>query len=218
MFNIIVVDDALTERDLVSELLSRDMECTIRTAGNSAAALDYIAAQRPDLVLTDLQMPGMNGLELLQAIKDNYPMIPVVLMTVQGTEQNAADAMKAGATSYIPKHRMTKDLSGIVTRIIAASRETPCSPQLMHRLQSAITKFVLSNDTAQLESVVAFLQPLLRCLPLGDESERVRVGLALEAALSNALYHGNMDTTKTAGMNCFANAGIGNPGVIAGFT
>ena len=44
--------------------------------------------------------------------------------------------------------------------------------------------------------MVALLQQMLRCLPLGDESERVRVGLALEAALSNALFHGNMDTGK----------------------
>ena len=196
MFNIIVVDDALTERTLVNDLLSREMECEIRTAGNGEAALDYIDDRRPDLVLTELKIPGMNGLEMLQTIKKDYPMIPVVLMPAQGNEQITADAMKAGATTYVPKHRMVEDLACTIKHVIAASNEATYPPQLMHRLESAVTEFTLSNDPVQLESVVAFLQPVLRCLPLGDESERVRVSLVLEAALSNALFHGNMDTGR----------------------
>jgi len=196
MSRIIVVDDAHTDRVLISGLLKREMECDVQAAENGEAALDYIDAERPDIVLTDLQMPGMDGLELLQAIKDEYPMIPVVLMTAQGSENIAANAMKAGATSYVPKRRLAEDLGRTVKRIIAAAQDAMVPPQLMHRLDYTNCQFTLSNDPVQIASVVAHLQRMLRCLPLQDESERIRVGLALEAALSNALYHGNMEASQ----------------------
>ena len=196
MSHIIVVDDALTDRTLISGLLTTELECNVQTAENGESALELIDARRPDLVLTDLQMPGMNGLELLESIKEEYPMIPVVLMTAQGSETIAAKAMKAGATSYVPKRRMAEDLVRTVKRIIAATQEVMIPPQLMHRLEYSNCQFTLNNDPGQIDSVVAHLQTMLRCLPLGDESERIRVGLALEAALSNALFHGNMDTSQ----------------------
>lgn len=196
MSHIIVVDDALTDRTLVSGLLTNEFDCEVQTAENGEAALDFIDARRPDIVLTDLQMPGMDGLELLQSIKEDYPMIPVVLMTAQGSEDIAANAMKAGATSYVPKRRLAEDLTRTVKRIIAATQDTMIPPQLMHRLEYSNSQFTLSNDPMQIASVVTHLQMMLRCLPLGDESERIRVGLALEAALSNALFHGNMDASK----------------------
>lgn len=191
-----MVDDALTDRTLISGILSRTGERDIEQADCGEAALKLIDAHRPDLVLTDIQMPGMNGLELLEAIKDEYPMIPVILMTALGSEDLAASAMRAGATSYVPKRRLAQDLSRTVERVLTASEEGMIPPQIMHRLEVANTRFTLYNDPIQVASVVALLQRMLRCLPLGDESERVRVGLALEAALSNALFHGNMDTGK----------------------
>jgi len=196
MSHIIVVDDALTDRTLMTGLLERELICDVRTAENGEEALDYIDARRPDLVLTDIQMPDMDGLELLKAIKEEYPMIPVVLITAQGSEDIAAAAMKAGATSYVPKRRLAEDLARTVKRIISASQDSVIPPQLMHRLEYSNCKFTLSNDPLQVSAVVAHLQQMLRCLPLQDESERTRVGLALEAALSNALYHGNMDASR----------------------
>ncbi|MCH2212442.1 MAG: response regulator [Fuerstiella sp.] len=194
MSSIIIVDDALTDRTLISELLSSELNCEVQTAENGQVALDYIEAQRPDIVLTDLKMPGMDGLELLRSIKEDHPMIPVVLMTAQGSEELAADAMKAGATDYVPKRRLAEDLVRTVQRIIVAKQESMVSPQLMHRLEHCSQLFTLSNDPSQIGLVVTHLQCMLRCLPLSDETERIRVALALDAALSNALFHGNMDT------------------------
>ena len=191
---IIVVDDTSTDRTLISGLLTSDFECDVQTAADGEAALDYIDARRPDLVLTDLKMPGMDGLELLQSIKEDHPMIPVVLMTAHGSEETAAQAMKAGATSYVHKRWLTEELTQTVKHIIDATQDTMVPPQLMHRLDHSNSQFTLSNDPAQIASVVVHLQLMLRCLPLEDEIERVRVGVALEAALSNALFHGNMDT------------------------
>ena len=72
-------------------------------------------------------------------------------------------------------------------------------PQLMHHLNSSQSEFTLHNDPHSISSVVKYVQRLLRCLPLGSRTERLRVGLALDAALSNALFHGNMEITKGTG-------------------
>ena len=124
-------------------------------------------------------------------------MIPVVLMTGKDSEDIAANGMKAGATSYVPKQRMVEELTTTVKRIIAATEDRVPPPHLMHRLEYSNSRFALSNDPAQVVSVVAHEQCMLRCLPLGNEIERIRIGLALEAALLNALFHGNMDTGRT---------------------
>ena len=98
---IIVVDDALTDRTLVSGILNQSIDCEVRLADSGGSALEIINEHRPDLVLTDIQMPGMNGLELLEAIKDEYPMVPVVLCDASRSDQLCAQAeVGSGSGSY----------------------------------------------------------------------------------------------------------------------
>jgi anti-sigma regulatory factor (Ser/Thr protein kinase) len=157
--------------------------------------LTQIEADLPDIVLTDLQMPEMNGLELVTAIKDRFPSVPVILMTAQGSEEIASQALRQGAASYVPKRRLAEDLVPTVERVLARSREEHKHSLLMHHLISTNTRFEFSNDPDLLKGIVDHLLDVIRCIPLGDETERLRVGIALEEALSNAYYHGNLEVT-----------------------
>ena len=132
MTHIIVVDDALTDRTLITGLLNSEFTCDVQTAENGEAALGYIDARRPDIVLTDLKMPGMGGLELLRSIKEDHPMIPVVVMTGYDSEQIVTDVMKAGAADYVTKRRLAEDLPRTVERIIFAKQNSMVSPELVH--------------------------------------------------------------------------------------
>jgi CheY-like chemotaxis protein/anti-sigma regulatory factor (Ser/Thr protein kinase) len=190
---ILVVDDALTDRALAGGLLKRSFDCVIFEAPDGDAALAQIEQEPPDLVLTDLDMPGLNGLELVAAVKENHPLIPVILMTAKGSEEIAAQALQQGAASYVPKRRLAEDLVSTVQRVLRAARENRVHAQLMHYLNEGECRFVLHNDLDLCKSLVKFLLQMLRCLPLGDETERLRVGIALEEALSNAYYHGNLE-------------------------
>lgn len=195
MIKVLVVDDALADRALVSGLIGKRLECTILEAPDGRQALGLIEAQRPDIVLTDLQMPEMNGLELVTAVKANFPDIPVLLMTAQGSEEIAAQALQQGAASYVPKRRLADDLVPTIERVLATARDERRRSLLMHHVTESDTTFVLDNDPEVLQLLVSYLLNVLRCLPLGDETERLRVGIALEEAFVNAYYHGNLQLT-----------------------
>jgi CheY-like chemotaxis protein/anti-sigma regulatory factor (Ser/Thr protein kinase) len=192
VIKVLVVDDALADRALVSGLIAKRLESTLLEAADGRQALALIEAHRPDLVVTDLQMPEMNGLELVTAVKENFPDIPVLLMTARGSEEIAAQALQRGAASYVPKRRLADDLVRTVERVLSTARQERSRSLLMHHVTASDTTFVLPNDADLLRLLVSHLLTVLRCLPLGDETERLRVGIALEEALANAYYHGNL--------------------------
>ena len=193
MPKILVVDDALPDRALSIGLLKKAIDCSIVEAIDGQDALAKIEADLPDLVLTDLQMPNMNGLELVSAVKDDFPLVPVILITAKGSEEIAAEALRAGAASYVPKRNLANTLVPTVKRVLKSAHENRGQTHLMHFLEQTDSTFTLYNDLAIARTVVSYVSNLLRCLPLADETERVRVGIALEEALNNAYYHGNLE-------------------------
>jgi CheY-like chemotaxis protein len=192
VLTVLVVDDSPVDRRLAGDLLGKQCTCDVLYASDGNDALRQMAQRLPDLVLTDLQMPELNGLELVAAVKRDYPIVPVILMTAHGSEEIAAQALRQGAASYVPKRHLADDLGPTVRRIITGSLEDRTHSPLMHYLESCRAAFVLGNDPGLIRSLVDQVQELLRCLPLADETERLRVGVALEEALTNACYHGNL--------------------------
>jgi CheY-like chemotaxis protein len=196
---VLVVDDSAVDRRRAGGLLENQCACTVCYAGDGKEAMEQIAQQFPDLILADVQMPGMSGLELTTAIKSDYPSVPVILMTGQGSEEIAAQALRRGAASYVPKRNLASDLAPTVLRILRGSEEDRTHSQLMHHLESCSAVFVLDNDPGLIKSLVNHLQQMLRSLALADETDRLRVGLALEEALTNACYHGNLEVGAVLG-------------------
>jgi CheY-like chemotaxis protein len=199
MHSLLVVDDSAVDRRLAGGLLERELDCEVRYAEDGRAALRALGERLPDLVLTDLQMPDINGLELVAAIKADFPLVPVILMTARGSEEIAARALRAGAISYVPKRRLAEDLAPTVIRVLEGAIDDRVQARLMHALESSETTFVLRNDLAQIRALVRHLQEVLRCIPLSDETERLRVGVAVEEALENACYHGNLEVASAPG-------------------
>ena len=93
MGRILVVDDKELMRDSVGAILSRKGH-TVVTASDGKSALARVADKRPECIVTDLQMPGMNGLELLEEIRKIDAELPVVFMTAFGSVETAVDAMR----------------------------------------------------------------------------------------------------------------------------
>ena len=193
---ILVVDDSAMDRRLATGLLEKEGGYQILIATNGLEALQALKQQPVDLVLTDMQMDQMDGLELVEAVRADYPLTPVILMTALGSEEIAVRALEKGAASYVAKRRLQLDLLEIVQQVLDNSDENRTQSRLMHRMSRNEFSFVLNNDLSLVHSMVKYLQHTLRCVRLTDESDRLRVGIAVEEALLNALYHGNLEVSS----------------------
>jgi len=193
MTKILVVDDLAVDRQFVGKLLAKDERFQVEFAADGAEALRRMEADPPDLVVTDLMMPEVDGLQLVEQARSRYPRVPVILITSKGSEDIASRALRRGAASYVPKRKLPGDLLGIVRRVLAVSTRERDFDRLMGCLAKSNCEFVLENDSALFAPLVSYLQDGITHLGLCGEADRTRVGVALEEALSNALYHGNLE-------------------------
>ncbi len=102
---VLVVDDLLTMRRLIAAIL-RELGITqIAEASNGPKALEYLAHHPVDLLICDWNMPGMTGLEVLQAVRADprFKDLPVLMVTAEGSVEQVRDAIAAGVTSYVVK-------------------------------------------------------------------------------------------------------------------
>lgn len=100
---VLVVDDDKNICKMIEIHLRKEKSYEIRTATNGEACLKNIRESMPDLVLLDIQMPGIDGIETLKRIKEIEPLIPVVMMSAHGTIEKAVESMKMGAYDFIQK-------------------------------------------------------------------------------------------------------------------
>lgn len=121
MNTVLVVDDKEMLRDSVGATLQR-AGFGIVTADGGQAALEIIARRRPDCVVTDLKMPGMTGMELLEQVRQIDDALPVVVMTAYGAVDTAVQAVKLGAFDYITKPFEGDELIVAVKRAIEHTR------------------------------------------------------------------------------------------------
>jgi CheY-like chemotaxis protein/anti-sigma regulatory factor (Ser/Thr protein kinase) len=188
-----IVDDMPVDRKLAGELLQQESEFELTFAEHGAEAISKMEQGLPDLVLTDLVMPQVDGLELVSRVKNQYPLVPVVLMTSKGSEEVAVRALQLGAASYIPKRSLAWDLLETVQKVLSASDRQYIHRRLMGCMARNQREFALENDPALFRPLVAHLQDSMVQMGLSDEADLTRVGVALEEALANALYHGNLE-------------------------
>ena len=101
MAEILIVDDDDIIRDTLFELFSSDYKC--ETADSASNALTKLAANTFDVVLTDISMPGLNGLDLLNRVLNLYPQTPVIIVSGITDQEHAEELLKLGAFDYLLK-------------------------------------------------------------------------------------------------------------------
>ncbi len=192
MHSILIVDDSSVERRLAGGLLHAATDYQLVYAENGNEALAVIGQRRPSVVVTDLVMPGMDGLELVRAIRRSYSRVPVILMTAFGNEEIAAEALRAGAVSYVPKSMRATTLVPTIRQVLERAHAVQDRHKLAQCLDRIECSYILENDPALIKPLIDLVENTLANVGLADETEQIRVGVALEEALHNALYHGNL--------------------------
>jgi CheY-like chemotaxis protein/anti-sigma regulatory factor (Ser/Thr protein kinase) len=196
MTKVLVVDDSAVDRRLAGGLLEKETGLSVVYAADGSEALTLMDTEHPDVVVTDLQMPRMNGLELVGAIRHQYPLVPVILMTAHGSEDIAVAALEQGAASYVPKSKLGEKLADTLEHVMGLTRSDHNQERLLECMTRVEFDFQLDNDSALVPPLVDFIQHNASNIGLCDETGRIRIGIALEEALFNALYHGNLELTS----------------------
>jgi CheY-like chemotaxis protein/anti-sigma regulatory factor (Ser/Thr protein kinase) len=193
---VLVVDDAPVDRLMTGALIEQMTGWGAVYAESGEEALAAIAREQPRIVLTDLNMPGMNGLELVAEVHSQYPAVAVVLMTAYGNEEIALQALREGAASYVPKKSLESDLASTLEQVAAAAQVEHRHQRLLERLAQAELQFVLDNDRLLVPPLVAHLRTYLDRLGLCNETTLTRVCIAIEESLLNAIFHGNLELSS----------------------
>jgi len=141
--HVLIVDDEPGLGAIVGALL-HDHGHTSRWVGSGTAALEAVAERVPDLVLLDLHLGGMDGMEVLRRMRPSAPSIPIVMVTGDGSVQVAVDAMKRGATDFIVKPFDNQALLRTVDALLALRRSEGAplllgdSPAFLHAMELAL--------------------------------------------------------------------------------
>jgi CheY-like chemotaxis protein len=194
MTKVLVVEDSATDMAMMRALLDR-AGYDVCTANNGLEAIELLHRELPDAVVTDLQMPEMNGEELVCRVADEFPTVPVVLATAHGSESLAADALAHGAVNFVPKTSVTSLLPGVMRRTLAIAKADESCRDVPGQLRSPEFYFKLDNRIAAIEPAVSFLTQVLSAAKVMTPTTRLRIGTAVASAIFNAICYGNLELT-----------------------
>ena len=158
---ILIVDDEVNARTALAEIL-RDEGYAVDTAADGFKALPKLEEFAPDAVVTDLRMPGMDGLEFMRRVQDRDADIPVVVVTAYGAVDSAVQAMRRGAADYVTKPVNVEELLVVLDRALEARRVRVESQNLRQRLAAREGIDSVVGSSAAMKAV---LEDVMRVAP-----------------------------------------------------
>lgn len=166
MIRVLVCDDQAVVVDGLEMILSSDAEIeVIGTAQDGAEAVELAAATHPDVVLMDLKMPGMNGIQATRLIRQQYPEIKVLVLTTFGDDEWVFDAIRSGADGYLLKGTSRADLIKAVKG--TAAGQTHVDPNVAGRLFSQVAQSPGQPGPTLINELSEREQDILRLLAQG---------------------------------------------------
>src|SRR5262249_44223235 len=129
-------DDHAVLRDGLTELINQSKDLVVcGEAASGEQAMDLIPGAAPDLVVVDLSLPGMNGLELVTALKAKHPSIRLLVLSIHDEALYGERAIRAGARGYIMKHQVAREVQAAIHTVLAG--ELYLSPDLSKKVLEA---------------------------------------------------------------------------------
>ncbi len=192
MAKVLLVEDSPTQAVEIRMLLEEGAH-EVRHVANGKVALATLAEEMLDLVVTDLEMPEVNGLQLVEAMRLDYPHIPAVLVTARGSEDLASEALQKGAAGYVPKNHLQSLLNDTITDVLGVIRTDASFAKLISMLKKNVFVFDMPNDADLISPLVGLLMQVVSGMELLGGTDMVRLGVAVEHALMNAMYRGNLE-------------------------
>ena len=193
MSHILVVDDSATDRTMAGKALELGTKFHVEYASDGIQAIEHMEARLPLVVVTDLMMPDMDGMQLVKAVHRQFPQVPVILMTAHGSEDIALQALTFGAADYVPKSRLITELSQSVENVLSLTVQNWPTKRLAACLCHQQLGFELENDELLIPPVAKQFQHVALDMGLINPSHAMRFARSVMEALRNAIYHGNLE-------------------------
>jgi CheY-like chemotaxis protein len=193
---VLVVDAAPAARSVTARKLSDGLGLKVIGAADGRDALQVLERELLCLVVTDLRMPGMGGLELVEHLQTARPGLPVIVVAAHGSEDLALRALRAGAASYVPRRQMDELLVSTAESVLASARQERRRGKVFESLCRLACDYELENNPVLVPAFIAHVQEQMARMKACDEGAKIRVGVALEEALLNGLYHGNLELSS----------------------
>jgi CheY-like chemotaxis protein/anti-sigma regulatory factor (Ser/Thr protein kinase) len=191
---VLVADDQDALRSLLCKLLSREGYEPVE-ARDGESAIELYRAVKPPVVVSDIMMPRMDGLTLLQVIKSIDPEAAVILMTGHGNEDILLKALQGGATNFFKKPFDVRGLIREINKIFQYKAETVRSRLFSPYLMEESKSFALLTGDPQYLPIVNQIALQLPCLLA--ESEILNLKIGIEEMIVNAIEHGNLGISAT---------------------
>jgi len=191
---ILAVDDHPVFRQGIAGLIEGQADMTlVGEASNGREAIQQFRAQRPDVTLMDLQMPDMNGLDAIIAIRNEFPQARIVVLTTYTGDIQVLRALKAGAQGYLLKNLLHKELLQTIRDVHAG--KTALSPEASHEVASHVTEDALTSaEVAVLRLIAAgnANKQISYQLSISEETVKTRVKNILSKLGANDRTHAAM--------------------------
>lgn len=183
---VILVDDQVLFREGIAQLLAtQDDVRVVAEAGDGQQALDLALSYRPDLVLMDINMPRMDGLEATRRIKEALPETRIIMLTVSETDDDLFEAIKAGADGYLLKNLKASRLFAMIRGVLDG--EAALTPYLATRLLQEFARLSRPGATPQRDGITEREKEVLQRVVEGCSNREI--GLALSIAESTVKRH-----------------------------
>jgi CheY-like chemotaxis protein len=195
MVTVLLVEDSPTQAMHI-QLLLEQCEYQVILAENGIEALAALKDHDPDLVVSDLEMPELGGLGLIERMQMDFPGIPAILITALGSEDLAVEALRQGAAAYVPKSRLEGLLEQTISNVLGVMRTDRSFAQLIGCMLKNDYEFELPNDACLVSPVANFIIQVTSGMDLFPSMENVRLAIAIEQALNNAMFRGNLELSN----------------------
>jgi DNA-binding NarL/FixJ family response regulator len=172
---ILSVDDHLLLREGIAAVLEAQPDMTlIGQAANGCEGLELFRQQQPDVTLMDLRMPDMSGIQVIARIRAEFPAARIIVLTTYAGDVQAVEALKAGASGYLLKNMLRKELLETIRAIHAGKRHVP--PQIAQEIAEHAVDEALTEREVQ----------ILKCVAAGISNKLIGVELAISESTVKA--------------------------------
>ncbi len=194
---ILVADDSELDRMVISEILQKEpLDWLVEMVASAEEAMALMKEMAFDIVITDVLMTGMSGLDLLNHVHRQPTKVPVVVISGQDDQSSAVEALRQGAASYVPKSELSSRLGETVKQILEIERREQNYQVLISCAEEMRFQFNLANDPALIQPLIAMIQQMSDGMGLLSSEARTRLGIALDEAIVNAMCHGNLELSE----------------------